>query len=151
MGRWTDPNFVCSLAAGILLAVNSMNDLMKHEIFLLPTVAAGVCGAVLRIAGKMTGPAELMAASLPGLMLIIFSFLTAGKVGSGDGILFLALAMWTDSVTMLLTFSASLAVAAACGTIQGLTGHEKGNFAKKREIPFVPCIFAAFLMTVLFL
>ncbi|MEE0954630.1 MAG: hypothetical protein U0L49_02325 [Eubacterium sp.] len=150
METWLEPESACRLAGGILLAVNSIKDLKKHEIFFFPTVAAGVCGAVLRITGGITVPAELMAASLPGLILEAVSFFTCGKVGIGDGILFLALAMWNDTFRMWMLLPASLVIAAAGGLILNRMDHKKQGRGRETEIPYVPCIFAAYILIVIF-
>lgn len=144
---------ICYLAAGMLLLINSVRDLLKHEILLFPTVAAGACGAVLQIIAGTARPAELMAASLPGLILILLSFLTGEKVGTGDGIIYLALAMWIEPVRTWFLFPASLAVAGLAGMGSFLAPnsfHRKESRTKQKEIPFVPCIFVAYLMTLFF-
>ena len=120
--------------AAALLAANSIRDLRQREILLLPTVLSGFTGAVLYLAagGAFMG---LLAALLPGSILLCCGLISE-QAGAGDGILVMALGIWTGAPVIYPAVPAAFALLV-------LTAGDFRIFRRKvRDWPFVPFLAA---------
>ena len=130
-----------SVIGGLFFA-NTLRDIQKREILLLPTLLI-LAGGVIRAFVPGTGDADVLwfaAAFLPGVILMICSLVTAGKIGFGDGIAVCAEGAWCGAESVLFTlFFALLLVPAAAGVLRF-----RGR--PIRELPFMPFLLAGFLL-----
>jgi len=127
------------IAGGLLLA-NAVWDLRKKEILTVPTLLVLAAG-IVRVSLACRGGSVLwMAALLPGIFLMLFSIITAGRIGFGDGMVLCAAGIWCGTESILLSlFFALLAVPAAAGILR-IRKHPV------RELPFVPFLTAGFFL-----
>lgn len=134
----------CAVAA--LLLANAISDVMAREILLFPTGAflvGGLAAKMLYAWWKQTTiPTSFFLCLLPGIVLLIIAWVTRGKIGAGDGLLFLTMGVWLSwrEIVLLLTLSFFLAGAAA-----GILLFRKHS--GKETFPFVPFILAAWILT----
>ena len=104
-----------------LLGINSLYDLKKKEILLVPTLLAGAAGALWKLAES--GSVLFLLLSLaPGAFLLAVSILTHGQAGAGDALLLCAAGTWSGAQSMLLCLFGALLFlsvlsAVQCGTI----------------------------------
>ena len=125
----------------LLLASQSAQDIRKRQItpgVVLLCAAAGFC------LGLLQGRQEIGACFLgllPGAGLLALFWLTHGQVGSGDGLLLLAVGVWLGAwrALLLLVFALSLCALVCGGLLAG------GIAGRKDEVPFVPFLLAAFM------
>ncbi len=103
----------------------------------------GMYGIVTIIFGRQN-LANLAAALLPGILIIVFSKIS-GQIGDGDGLLFLLLGFFFSvrEEWLLIFLSFFLAVAGSLGIIIS-----KRN-CKNKRIPFVPFITVAVICIVI--
>ena len=124
---------------GGLLGLGAWLDLRFHRIPIsLPLL--------LLISGLITGfwkggfP-DCLFGLLPGLLLLILSFLGWIGIGAGDGLLLMALGAWETAASVLTQFLAAALLAALWGLIR-LVWKGKGL---KKEYPFLPFLYFCFL------
>jgi prepilin signal peptidase PulO-like enzyme (type II secretory pathway) len=125
-------------ALGILLA-NGVCDWKKGEILLLPTLCAGAAGIFWQILYAEAPLPALLFSMVPGAFLTGVGKLSGGRVGAGDGIVVWAAGIWTGfyGIFRVLVWALLLAAAAAAVLLM--------RKSRKKEIPFVPFLAAAFL------
>lgn len=113
----------------IHLTVLAVEDYLEGLLFLPVIAELGIVGAV-RCVLSGTGP-EL----LPGLLTLAFGKLSKEQIGYGDGWLLLALGFWLESQRLYQTVF--LGILLCC----------VGAFlSRKKELPFVPFLTAAYLL-----
>ena len=138
-----------------LLGVNSIRDIRKREIFLVPTILVGVAGiarilwiyyAERRASVGATDPnipvpgnaGMLLVALLPGIVLFLTAILSNGKVGGGDALVLLALGAWTEPEVPACTLAFALLMA----PIAAMFRKQK----KDPEVPFIPFLLAGYML-----
>lgn len=130
--------------AATLLSCGAL-DLMKKKVYLWMPAAGGLISTVcipfcndISLINRMGGMAV-------GACVILLSFITGGKIGTGDGIILcitgLGLGLWGN----MELFCLALFLAAGLSII--LLALRKAN--RKMGIPFIPFIFAGYLITIL--
>ena len=122
---------------GGFLFLLSLEDIKRQEIsFLCLGVTAGI-GLIMLIFQTFAGWPDLLFRLVPGAALLLFAVLSRGKVGTGDGMVFLAIGLYCsfEYVIGLMTgaFLAALVVALILFAIR--------KKQKTDTFPFVPCIF----------
>lgn len=131
-------------SAGLLfMAGSALYDLRYRRIHPVYTAAFGVCGL---LAAAMSGreAAEIAGALLPGLLLLLFSFLTRGAVGAGDGIALAVLGLYVETWDLLISCCLGFFLASAAAGFLFLK-----NRRGRDELPFLPFLFAGMLLGML--
>lgn len=126
---------------GAFLGLLSLEDLKKKEVsFYLLGAAAGT-GLIVLISQTFAGWPDLLFRLLPGAVLLLFAAVSRGKVGEGDGMVFLAIGLYCtfDQVISLMAgaFLVSLMTAVFLLIVR--------KKAKTNTFPFVPCIFLVYM------
>ena len=127
----------------LLLSGNAICDLRRREISLLYSAAfagIGICMSVMH--GR--GPAELLYSVIPGLVLMLFSVITRGDIGFGDGIVVFVMGLflsWQETATV-------------CGIGLMLSATGAGIWfairrRRKDALPFLPFLLAGYVTAML--
>ena len=127
----------------LLLSGNAICDLRRREISLLYSAAfagIGICMSVMH--GR--GPAELLYSVIPGLVLMLFSVITRGDIGFGDGIVVFVMGLflsWQETATV-------------CGIGFMLSAIGAGIWfairrRRKDTLPFLPFLLAGYVTAML--
>jgi Flp pilus assembly protein protease CpaA len=149
-----------------VLGLNAVQDIRRREIVLAPTVAAGAAGVLWNLIAGHSGMATLLYGMIPGGILLFFAWLTGGQIGRGDGILVIACGAWCGFPVSLYLLCAGLFLALAGAVMLlairrtrfrlrfGQRRGEKGNSGKtirasSIRVPFVPFLFAAYIILLL--
>lgn len=137
-------------AAACLLAINSISDLRKREILLVPTFcffSGGVLTALIRDLLRNEIPfVSRCLALIPGILILMLTWMTRGQVGAGDGIVFLALGAWLSGREIVLIFLMTAFLAGGEAAVLFLRRH-----SPKETFPMIPCVFAAWVIVELLL
>ena len=135
------------IAEGIMLGVLagcSAYDLKYRKI---PVAAVALlCGGVSGyrfITG--TGFLELLCGLLPGVLLLLFAFVTRESIGTGDGLVLCALGMFCGAKTALAVLGMALVLASVLAMVL-LVLRRAG---RKTELPFLPCLWGGYLLSLL--
>ncbi len=134
--------YVGSIIVILLTGINSIQDIRKREIFFFLTIAVGVAGVIWSLS-QGANFSEIMIAFVPGIMLILLSVLTKGKIGIGDAVILLAIGCWRDVYYVFFVLLTALMIASAAGIFCII------NKKRKIELPFVPFLFAGCLLRIL--
>ena len=127
--------YLCGL---IILVCNAVQDIRKREILFWFTIAAGLSGLIYSV-WQGAQPSDFILALLPGFIMLTASLITKGKIGIGDGLVILALGLWTGCPAALYSL--------ACGLLVSLPAAAAAQLTKKKdkELPFIPCLLPAYL------
>lgn len=130
----------------IILGIESVKDIRTRKISLLPIFIGMALGVLLVIPDGFKGFLGALIGMLPGIFLILFSFLTKEKIGYGDGfILIFAGFLLGIKCAFFILLSGMLCCALLSVIILIL---KKGN--RNTALPFVPflilpCILYCFI------
>lgn len=128
-------------AVGVLLGVLSLIDVKKKQI---PVAGIGLLFLAAFFARFEAGfqLTELLAGLLPGGIALFVSYATGGKLGSGDGLVLLAVGLGFGLSQTVFIWGIALCLAAVAAVV--LLALKKAG--RKSELPFVPCIFWGYVL-----
>ncbi|MBQ5950585.1 MAG: prepilin peptidase [Lachnospiraceae bacterium] len=106
---------LCRGAAAAGLAAGAVADIRTGSVPLWLPALMGAAGLVLRLAAGRTG--DLLWSLLPGAILFLTGLASRGQVGTGDGLMLLALGACVSPAAALLALFFGLAAEALLGVI----------------------------------
>ena len=127
-----------------MLGFNSVRDIRKREIFLLPTLFFGAAGCIYRIGFCGEYWQMLLPACLPGMLFLALSRMLPGQIGAGDAWVVLSLGAWMPSEELLAMVCVSLFAAAVAAGILFL------RKKRTKTLPFVPFLLLGRILMILF-
>ena len=130
------------LVAGGFLLLLTGHDIRYKTIPVIPVIVMGGMLLTYRV-WNGTGWMELIGGCLPGGIFLLISLLTREKIGSGDGLVLLALGCGFAIEEVVGIVGGALFFAAIVAIV--LLVVKKAS--RKTEIPFVPFLFLGFLVT----
>ena len=71
------------------LGVHSFEDVKRREITVTLTLFSGIVGILLHLLLHRQSIYEMLAGALLGVFLLAFSYVSGGKIGMGDGAVFM--------------------------------------------------------------
>jgi len=119
---------VSKIWVSVHLLLLSVEDIKEQQLFMPAILELGLSGWIYALNTNHTP------ALTPGLFLLIVGHLTKEQIGYGDAFLVLALGMWMTDIQILLILIVGMIfsiVFAVC--------------FRKKELPFVPFLTAAYL------
>lgn len=126
--------------ACIFLWTAAVPDLRSQRIPLwIPGVFSVAAAAADLLRQSALAGWELWTGAVPGVVLMILSFLLRGKVGEGDGICLAVCGLFTGVTMAVMITETAMVLAALTGGICLCTGKWRAG----DRIPFVPFIAAA--------
>ncbi len=132
----------------LVFLADTVQDIRKGEIFLRFTMAVIAAGLFRKLLPVLTGAAGITPASaagaaaplMPGILFLLSSRLTGGKVGAGDGLAVLAAGFWTTLPALLPVCLLALALVPAAAVLSAFCRHQR------REWPFLPFLLTAWVI-----
>lgn len=126
------------------LMINSLYDLWKKQISLIVVIGMAVCGLLMRLVSWM-GWGEFALSLLPGVICLFLAYISHEQIGYGDGWVILAIGcLCPMSEVISLTMTALLLIG-PMALFLFVVRRKSKNF----EIPFIPFLFAAYLVGLL--
>ncbi|MDO4519046.1 MAG: prepilin peptidase [Eubacteriales bacterium] len=124
-----------------LLLLEAGSDMKRREIHLPATLVLWGIGAA-RVIYQKEAVVYLIAALLPGLILLFLSMIAKGEIGAGDGIVLLGLGLWVSAEQILQIVQISFGL---CGiyAVSCLILFKK---EAKYEIPFLVFLLAGYIL-----
>ena len=135
------------VAGGIMLGVMgafSIYDLKYKKIPIWAVILFGVAVLLYRL-DVGVGIGELLAGIVPGAGLLLTAFCTKESIGFGDGMVLCVLGLFLGIKGSLAVLGMALVFAALLAAVL-LVLKRAG---KKTELPFLPCLFAGYLISLL--
>ena len=91
------------------LGVHSLEDIREKKITVNITLFSGIIGIVMHLLFQNQSIYEMLAGMLPGVGILLLSRLTKGKIGMGDGIVFMLTGLYLGfGKNMMLMFLSSV-------------------------------------------
>lgn len=123
-----------------MLSIMSIMDLKWKRINLYLLIPFLVCGVICNLFYQLLPLASLIGGVAIGIVLLVVSFVTKGKIGSGDGIVLMITGLYLGFYdNLLLLLSATFLSAVVGAFILFIKGMNK-NY----EIPFIPFLLLSF-------
>lgn len=124
-----------------LLGIAGIMDIKWKKVNLLVFIPFIVAGILCNLIYKVISPASILGGMAIGILILIISFVTRGKIGSGDGAILIVTGLFLgffDNLFMLLSAAFLVAIVGAVFLlIKGVN--------KNYEIPFIPFLFISFI------
>ena len=132
----------------VFLGWEMIEDLRYRMIRMDVVMIFGVLGVVFRIVEKILVDRSLLWSVLPGLILLFIGKVTKHTIGEGDGWIFLVNGLYLDGLTNGKLCYLSFCLVTLWGIVQS-TACKIKNKSCKMEYPFVPFVFLAFLVVLI--
>lgn len=127
--------------AGICLLIQGIWDIRKKEIPLWISVGLGSCSLLYSLCCQRDW-LSLCLALIPGVICLLLGYCTRQAIGYGDGILLCSLGMLYSLEEVISIF----AVASLFAGVVGLFLLVVFQKSRRYEVPFVPFLFAGWLV-----
>ncbi len=130
--------------AGMFLYL-SFEDIRKKTIPVIPMMFWGIAGVIMHLYYGRLELISMVSGMLPGLVAYILSIVSREKIGKGDAILLIVTGVYMGFWANIMMLWTGLIIAAIAGVMMLVF------FKKSRgyELPFVPFLFAGFLLVML--
>ena len=125
-----------------LLAMASAQDIKRKQIEIIPPIVFSIIAIILHIFIGRESIGNLLLGMAIGLIMLILSVVSQGKVGSGDGIILMVTGLFLGAKQNLELLVTGLIFCAIWALILIVVRGKKGNY----EIPFIPFLLAAYLV-----
>jgi leader peptidase (prepilin peptidase)/N-methyltransferase len=120
----------------------AMIDYRKHTVMVYLAVCIAVIGVLLRIAFNEIEIYDTLAGASIGAALLIISYITGGKVGAGDGIVFVTTGIFLGFWQNMELLMVSLWMASLVALFLLIFGRK----SRGAKIPFIPFVFTAYVV-----
>lgn len=130
----------------IMLAACSCQDILHRKILIRWLVYFAIVGILCWMIIIKEPVTMLILGIIPGFVLLIFSVLSHGSIGIGDGILLMALGIYLGVVSTVRIIVYAVFLSAFYALFLYF-GKKKG---RDYEMPFVPFLLVAFLVDTVF-
>lgn len=124
----------------LFLAWNSRSDIRKKEVSVFSAAVVLLMGLILAVA-EHTGFTEFAVKMGGGVIFLVLSILTEGKIGMGDAWVLIAMASMLKPQTYLISLMIGLLLASVYSGYLMLVKKRK----KTTEIPFLPFLLLGYL------
>lgn len=126
----------------LLLVYPTISDCRHREFAVWPVLAgAGAEAVILMLSGCLHSPEELLAGCVPGLLICLYSFITKGAVGMGDGLCILLTGLFLGMEEILQISLFSFLAAAVIGLVMLMRGQRCVTMA------FMPIFTAVYILS----
>jgi len=122
------------------LGVHSIEDIREKKITVMVTLLSGIIGISLHLFFQNQSIYEMLTGVLAGSFILILSRLTKGRIGMGDGIIFMLTGLYLGLIDNLLLMCISFSLAGIWGLFLVFI---KSNSRSERN-PFIPFFFFIF-------
>lgn len=124
-----------------MLAICSAEDIRKKKVCINLVFAFGIIGIFFHMIWQQYTIQNLLAGMAVGVLLLIFSVISGGKVGTGDGIILIVTGVYLGAKQNIELFFTGLLL---CGiwAVYLLVFQKR---SREEEIPFVPFLLAAYM------
>lgn len=133
--------YIYSILFLYLLAM-SIYDMKRKEIHIGATLLTGIVLAAIRVIQFFHEgvSVELVLGVVPGLLVLLLSYATHGKIGMGDGFVMMVCGMVLSFLDNLFLLFFALVLSAAAGAVLMIFRRVKRSYT----MPFVPFICVSF-------
>lgn len=127
------------------LGVHSIEDIREKKITVNITLLSGIAGVFMHLLFQNQSIYEMLAGTLPGIGILLAGCLTKGKIGTGDGIVFMLTGLYLGFGKNMLLMVISFLLAGVFGLfllIQKRSGADE-------KLPLIPFLFLGYGLMIL--
>lgn len=124
------------------LGVHSIEDIRQKKITVMITLFSGIIGILLHLFFQNQSIYEMLTGVLAGTFILLLSRLTKGRIGMGDGIIFMLTGLYLGLMDNLILMCISFSLAGLWGIFLIFIK----NNSKNEKIPFVPFLFIGYCL-----
>lgn len=125
-----------------MLTSCSREDILHRRICVQGLMYFAIAGVFCQFILKRQLFPELLFGIVPGLAILIFSVLSRGSIGQGDGMLLMVVGICLGAAATMRMIVYAVFSAAICALFLYFVKKKGRNY----EMPFVPFLLAAFLL-----
>lgn len=129
----------------LLCGIGAVRDIRTHTVCTGMWGTAALAGAVWNMVWKERDGSWVIISALVGLTLIILSQLMKGRIGLGDGIVFLTLGLWKGAGEAGTILFYSLLLCSLWSILQLIQKKMK----RSDSVPFLPFIFFGIILNII--
>ncbi len=133
---------IANFLAGACLLTCAVTDLRKKMIYPLLLMPFLIAGILWQLMSRSRGVMDIAGGVFAGIVLLITSHLTRGKIGAGDGLLLMVTGVLLGTLENIRLLTAASVLTAVFSMILLITRRCR----RDTELPFVPFLFAAFII-----
>lgn len=126
------------------LVVHSIEDIREKKITVNITLFSGIIGVLLHLLFQNQSIYEMLAGTLPGCAILLLACLTKGKIGTGDGIVFMLTGLYLGFGKNMMLMSISFLLAGVYGLFL-LIQREEGE---DQNMPLMPFLFLGYSLMI---
>lgn len=124
-----------------MLGLCSLEDYRKKEICISPVILFGIVGLLMHLHYQNLSIYNLLAGIGVGLLLLVISKITGGRIGEGDGLVLMASGIYLGFWENTRLFLHGLLICGICSLFLLVFKKKKGT----DEIPFIPFLLVAYM------
>lgn len=124
------------------LAVHSIEDMRDKKITVTITLFSGILGIMLHLLFQNQSIFEMLAGMFTGVLIWMLSVATGGKIGAGDGIVFMLTGLYLGWTRNLLLMFLSFSFAGIFGVFLIVFL----RYGSRERIPFVPFLLLGYTL-----
>lgn len=128
-----------------MLVFCTIEDCRRKRILLGPVLLFGILGLILHLYYRNISIWNLLAGCLIGVILLLISKVTSGKIGIGDGLILIVTGVYLGFEDNTILFMHGLLFCGIWSLILLVTRKKKGT----DEVPFIPFLLLAYLKMLL--
>lgn len=133
---------IYTVAAGVGIGIGALFDGYKRLLPWLLIIAYMVAGIGLRIYDGTILEANRLYSLIPGIILILYAYISGESVGYGDGFMIMGLGMYMNLLELGAVLMLSVTLSGLVALIL-LVVFKKG---KHFELPFIPFLFLGYIL-----
>lgn len=126
----------------MFLAINTITDIKNRTIYTAISFLFGAVGMAFFFCGEKKDMFSLAGGILVGMYVLLFSVITKGAVGFGDGLVVLALGIWMGGEKILFVLMGAFFLV----VLTGMIGIAAKKLNRKSELPFVPFLTVSYIV-----
>lgn len=127
------------------LGVHSIEDIREKKITVMVTLLSGIIGILLHLFFQNQSIYEMLTGVLAGSFILMLSRLTKGRIGMGDGIIFMLTGLYLGLIDNLLLMCISFSLAGIWGLFLVFLKHN----SRSERIPFIPFLFISYCFMIM--
>ena len=124
-----------------MLGMCSVEDLKRKEIACIRVLLFGVVGVALHLYQGEISVYDMLLGACCGLVIMLFSYLSGGMIGMGDGLVIVVTGIFLGGRANIRMLCGGVFMAGIISLFLILFRKKK----RKDSIPFVPCLFLAYV------
>ncbi len=127
------------------LGVHSLEDIREKKITVNITLFSGIIGILMHLLFQNQSIYEMLTGTLPGAGILLLSCVTNGKIGMGDGIVFMLTGLYLGLGKNILLMCIAFLLAGVFGIFLLIQKEGRAN----EKMPLVPFLFLGYGLMIL--